>query len=155
MNGRFWGSLDLAARSGVDFPFLLFQQMMGERPDGPMDYRSGHRSDGSRGIWRGWSIYTKPGTLHQREVEVLDGGAELLEQGVSYGSFKADDAWPGLIELLEFIDDFVLHRSRTKGNKAPRDSSILPYSFKGASPGPTSSLMNSCLDKNEADHYRR
>ncbi len=156
INGRFWGSLDLAARSGVDFPFLLFQQMMGERPDGPMDYRSGHRSRWVKGdLERMVHIFKDPERSIKEKLRSLTEALNFWSRDVSYDVLKLDDPWPGLIELLEFIDDFVLHRSRTKGNKDPETRPILPYSFKGASPGPTSSLMNSCLDKNEADHYRR
>ena len=82
INGRFWGSLDLAAQSGVDFSFLLFQQMMGERPDGPMDYRSGHRSRWVKGdLERMVYIFKDRERSNQREVRVPDGGVQLLEQG--------------------------------------------------------------------------
>jgi predicted ATP-grasp superfamily ATP-dependent carboligase len=36
VNTRFWGSLQLAIDSGVDFPYLLYQIAIGERPD-PVD----------------------------------------------------------------------------------------------------------------------
>jgi predicted ATP-grasp superfamily ATP-dependent carboligase len=44
VNGRFWGSLQLAIDAGVDFPRLLVEAALGERPE-PVDrYRTGVRS---------------------------------------------------------------------------------------------------------------
>ncbi|MGI9078335.1 MAG: ATP-grasp domain-containing protein, partial [Gemmatimonadaceae bacterium] len=44
INGRFWGSLQLAIDSGVDFPALLIRAAMGDRPDPVLDYKIGVRS---------------------------------------------------------------------------------------------------------------
>ncbi len=44
VNGRFWGSLQLAIDSGVDFPTLLIEAAMGERPSPVTHYRKGVRS---------------------------------------------------------------------------------------------------------------
>lgn len=43
INTRFWGSLQLAIDSGVDFPFLLHEATMGRRQLGPDKYRTGNR----------------------------------------------------------------------------------------------------------------
>ena len=44
INGRFWGSLQLALDAGVDFPRLLVECVGGERPSPAFDYRAGVRS---------------------------------------------------------------------------------------------------------------
>jgi len=44
INGRFWGSLQLAIDSGVDFPSLLVRCAAGESVPGQRDYRVGVRS---------------------------------------------------------------------------------------------------------------
>jgi hypothetical protein len=44
INGRFWGSLQLAIDAGVDFPSLLVARARGERPFGPRQYKVGIRS---------------------------------------------------------------------------------------------------------------
>jgi predicted ATP-grasp superfamily ATP-dependent carboligase len=44
VNGRFWGSLQLAVDAGVDFPNLLVQCALGEAPSQPPTYRAGIRS---------------------------------------------------------------------------------------------------------------
>jgi len=44
INGRFWGSLQLAVDAGVDFPALLIALARGERPAPVTRYRTGVRS---------------------------------------------------------------------------------------------------------------
>lgn len=44
VNGRFWGSLQLAIDAGVDFPALLVEAAMGEEVEPVTDYRVGTRS---------------------------------------------------------------------------------------------------------------
>jgi len=44
INGRFWGSLQLAIDAGVDFPSLLVARAFGERASGPHEYKLGIRS---------------------------------------------------------------------------------------------------------------
>jgi len=44
INGRFWGSLELAIASGVDFPLLLARASLGDVVDPVTDYRVGVRS---------------------------------------------------------------------------------------------------------------
>jgi predicted ATP-grasp superfamily ATP-dependent carboligase len=44
INGRFWGSLQLAIDAGVDFPALLLSAAAGQRPEPVLQYRTGLRS---------------------------------------------------------------------------------------------------------------
>lgn len=44
INGRFWGSLQLAIDAGVDFPRLLLEVAQGSGPASPPDWRVGVRS---------------------------------------------------------------------------------------------------------------
>jgi predicted ATP-grasp superfamily ATP-dependent carboligase len=44
INGRFWGSLQLAIDAGVDFPRLLVARASGQRVYGPPEYKVGIRS---------------------------------------------------------------------------------------------------------------
>jgi len=48
INGRFWGSLQLAVDAGVDFPGILVDSAMGSVPPAPPPYRIGVRS---RWLW--------------------------------------------------------------------------------------------------------
>lgn len=44
INGRFWGSLQLAVDAGVDFPRLLIEAATGEHPSAVLQYRTGVRT---------------------------------------------------------------------------------------------------------------
>jgi predicted ATP-grasp superfamily ATP-dependent carboligase len=44
VNGRFWGSLQLAVDAGVDFPALLASLALGQHPPAITSYRTGVRS---------------------------------------------------------------------------------------------------------------
>jgi predicted ATP-grasp superfamily ATP-dependent carboligase len=44
INGRFWGSLQLAVDAGVDFPRLLVSLALGDRPEPIREYRVGVRN---------------------------------------------------------------------------------------------------------------
>lgn len=44
VNGRFWGSLQLAIDAGVDFPRLLLEACLGLRPEPALQFRTGVRS---------------------------------------------------------------------------------------------------------------
>jgi predicted ATP-grasp superfamily ATP-dependent carboligase len=44
VNGRFWGSLQLAVDAGVDFPGLLVAAALGQKPEPVLSYRTGVRS---------------------------------------------------------------------------------------------------------------
>ncbi len=48
VNGRFWGSLQLAIDAGVDFPVLLVRAALGEDVEPVSDYQVGIRS---RWLW--------------------------------------------------------------------------------------------------------
>jgi len=44
VNGRFWGSLQLAIDAGVDFPWLLYRVALGEPAEAVEDYAIGVRN---------------------------------------------------------------------------------------------------------------
>ena len=44
INGRFWGSLQLAVDSGIDFPYWMYQVSQGETPVCPDSYPVGIRT---------------------------------------------------------------------------------------------------------------
>lgn len=62
INGRFWGSLQLAVSSGVDFPALCLDYYLGKKPATLMsDYNVGHRLKWVLGILDHLIIRLKPG----------------------------------------------------------------------------------------------
>jgi predicted ATP-grasp superfamily ATP-dependent carboligase len=77
INGRFWGSLQLAVDSGVDFPRLLVAAARGENPAPVLDYRTGVRS---RWWW---------GDVDHLLARVRKSNAELALPPGSAGRLKA------------------------------------------------------------------
>jgi predicted ATP-grasp superfamily ATP-dependent carboligase len=64
VNGRFWGSLQLAIDAGIDFPYLAYQLALGRTPD-PSPYQVGVRSR--------WLL----GDLDQLYLRLFRGGRDL------------------------------------------------------------------------------
>ena len=69
INGRFWGSLQLAIDAGVDFPALLLACLSGATPLGPTAYRVGIRG---RWFWGELDhLYLRRGSRLSALAEVL------------------------------------------------------------------------------------
>ncbi len=71
INGRFWGSLQLAIDAGVDFPALLAAAALGGRPERVLSYRTGVRT---RWSW-GEVDHLLARMRHSREALSLPAGA--------------------------------------------------------------------------------
>jgi predicted ATP-grasp superfamily ATP-dependent carboligase len=105
INGRFWGSLQLAIDAGVDFPMLLTRLALGQRPAPVTTYRVGVRSrwfwgdvdhvvarlrrspdklalpPGSRGRWGAvWDFLTSWGPASREEILRLDDPLPFLRE---------------------------------------------------------------------------
>lgn len=128
VNGRFWGSLDLAVESGVDFPHLLVQHMTGQPVGSDNDYRIGHRSRWFRGdLERVVMMLDSPKYSRGEKIKAIGQAINFVSRDVSYDTMKVDDPLPGLIELLEFTNCTLLRRSPrmgvdTHGLRRPRTS---------------------------------
>lgn len=73
VNTRFWGSLQLAIDSGVDFPCLLWQIQQGQAPDNADDYRLGQRLRWLLGDFDSLYLYLKGRyTLAQKMLRLLE-----------------------------------------------------------------------------------
>lgn len=95
VNGRFWGSLQLAIDSGVDFPYLSSQLALGRPLDLPATYTVGHRTR--------WWI----GDLDHLLIRVLN-----RDRAVVGGSAKMRSVWdfvrssaPGVRNEVVRVDD--------------------------------------------------
>jgi len=67
INGRFWGSLPLAVAAGVDFPYYLYQMLLGQAPCCPTSYRTGLYGRHLRSdlVWltRDWHVQRAQGRI--------------------------------------------------------------------------------------------
>lgn len=123
LNGRVWGSLPLAVKSGVDFPALLADLYLpgstnghGARNGG---YRVGVRSRNLRldVVWIGSVLRgapSLPGRAAPRRREALAAAARLANPRDGYDILSLRDPRPGLLELAA-----VVGRLRGAGRRAP------------------------------------
>jgi predicted ATP-grasp superfamily ATP-dependent carboligase len=124
VNGRFWGSLQLAIDAGVDFPALLARCVAGEDVPPSRDYRIGVRS---RWFW---------GDVDNLLLSLRDGGGGRSRFGAVRDFLRASlrlregeiwrwrDPLPFAVETLQWIG--VLTRdtagARRKSRAVPRES---------------------------------
>ncbi len=115
VNGRFWGSLNLAIRAGVDFPFLLYQLALGERVEGPAEYRIGLKSRWELGDFDHLLIrLTKDpdnpslsGTRVRKRDAIAVFLADFFRSSVVHEVFRFDDPVPFLFEAKEYVRNIV------------------------------------------------
>jgi predicted ATP-grasp superfamily ATP-dependent carboligase len=106
INGRFWGSLDLAVRAGVDFPYLNYQLALGRRLEMHDRYQVGVRSRWLFGDLDHLLIRLSHGTRDQHLQEGAPSRLGALWQFMRpagrrtrYDVISADDPRPFLHEL--------------------------------------------------------
>jgi predicted ATP-grasp superfamily ATP-dependent carboligase len=103
INGRFWGSLQLAIDAGVDFPAILLQTLDGEAPRPLPAYRVGVRN---RWFWGDvdslFARLFKQGPIDDGErwgrVRALAQFMKLWERNTRYESPRLSDIRPWLYE---------------------------------------------------------
>lgn len=131
VNGRFWGSLQLAIDAGVDFPYLSCQLALGDRLGLPASYRVGHRTR----WWLGdldhllLRVFDRDeGPLHSpvSKLRTAVDFARATAPGVRNELVRADDLMPACRELWYYARDLsgalrrVASRSVMRTVAAPR-----------------------------------
>ena len=109
VNGRLWGSLQLAIDAGVDFPALLVGAALGNFPEQPPAYRAGVRLR----WWWGDVNHLLARLRHSGERLSLPPNAPTraalvrdflaLRRADRNETFRADDPRPFLVDTLEWI----------------------------------------------------
>jgi predicted ATP-grasp superfamily ATP-dependent carboligase len=107
VNARFWGSLQLAIDAGVDFPHLLYQLAVGEKPGPVNGYKVGVRSRWLLGDLDSLYLTFKnhsgqPFTATSRWQEIAH-FLNLFEKGTRYEVNRWDDLGPFLFELKQYL----------------------------------------------------
>lgn len=112
VNGRFWGSLQLAISSGVDFPYLLYKSLMDGNAESYDSY--------VEGVMQKWLI---PGDLLWFFASLMDNKRSKISTFASFlSSFKtpddivsSNDVSPTAGALFETAKDFldVIRGNRT------------------------------------------
>ena len=147
VNGRFWGSLQLALDAGMNFPALLYRLATGERVSPRFDYRVGIRSRWLLGdfnqmlqrlLCRSSVGHIGPGNSRFRAVrEFFDFG----DPAVRFENPRRDDLGPFWSECASYLRrrmlpaDWILASARTtrvpsvEQLPAARDLRFSPKSF--------------------------
>ncbi|MEM5855549.1 MAG: ATP-grasp domain-containing protein [Candidatus Aenigmatarchaeota archaeon] len=104
VNGRFWNSLPLALASGVDFPFLLYKFIKGERIKEVFDYKVGIKCRWLAGdVYRLIKIlkgdYNK-NVFHEPLYKSIKDFLKFFEKNLHYDTFTLDDPKPAFVDLL-------------------------------------------------------
>lgn len=96
INPRFWNSLDLAVRCGVDFPYMLYQICQGEDVPNQKEYAIGRK-----GRWfPGEILYflVSPNRLSMNPPLFAGNRQQMYDD-----TFNLDDPVPGLISILAYF----------------------------------------------------
>jgi predicted ATP-grasp superfamily ATP-dependent carboligase len=114
VNGRFWGSLQLAVDAGLDFPFYTYQLALGQPLDIPAAYKTGIRS---RWLLGDLDHLLARLTKSDRDLQLPDGAPSKLRTiaaflnfaapGLHYEVLTLSDPRPGLYEIREYLRDLM------------------------------------------------
>jgi predicted ATP-grasp superfamily ATP-dependent carboligase len=107
INGRFWGSLQLAVDAGIDFPYLLYRLAVDGDVEPEFTYEEG--------VCVRWWL----GDLDWLLLRLREGGESTAWLGAirefmrSSGNsmraevFRWDDPWPAFEELSQYVRDIA------------------------------------------------
>jgi len=116
VNARFWGSLQLAITSGVDFPYLLFRMAMGEKTVCTERYKIGVKSRWELGdldhllirLFKKSSSLNLPFQHPAIGTLMKDFFLDIFRPSVKNEVFQTDDVWPFAQEIKCYIRDILI-----------------------------------------------
>lgn len=111
INGRFWGSLPLAAAAGADFPGMLVQMLLDGRVDFPQEYKQGIICRRLSGDIRWYEMALRREA--PSELGVLPSKKAMINEFLMLFSFKhrfdvqnLSDPFPGFVDVWNIINDY-------------------------------------------------
>lgn len=123
INGRFWESLPLSLSAGIDFPYALWELLMGGRTQVRNEYRVNvfgrNVKRDLKWLWLNLRADRSDPALATRDLSTVAGELSNMVSGREHtDQFTVDDPAPGMVELgelgLSFWDHlrtFVLEHS--------------------------------------------
>jgi predicted ATP-grasp superfamily ATP-dependent carboligase len=121
VNGRFWGSLQLAIDAGVNFPLLLYRLASGENVPPQFDYRVGVKSRWLLGDLDHLLITMKTsghanGLPHPpcSRLKALARFLKFYERDLHYEILRMDDTGPGWFESKSYFREVLKDLSRAR-----------------------------------------
>jgi predicted ATP-grasp superfamily ATP-dependent carboligase len=111
INARFWGSLQLAVSSGVDFPYLLYASVNGGETAAQENYRCGVKSRWELGdldhllirFLRRNSDLRLPRDAPTRRKLAAEFIFDFFRPSVRHEVFRPEDPSPFLLELRQYV----------------------------------------------------
>lgn len=106
VNGRFWGSLQLAIDCGVDFPWLAYQITQNSSPAEPQPYVTGKRLRWLLGDLDSLLIRLRQGDASRRvKVQaILAFGRSFIDPHCRQEVFRISDPHPGIREIAHWLN---------------------------------------------------
>jgi len=104
INPRFWGSLNQAIRSGVDFPYLLYQMAVEGDVKPVFNYKTGVKTRWFLGDARGMIDYI---LKSENRFEMLVDFLNFAGKDVYYDDISIEDPLPFIIEMIIPITQFI------------------------------------------------
>jgi predicted ATP-grasp superfamily ATP-dependent carboligase len=112
INGRFWGSLQLAIDAGINFPLMLYRLSNGQTVQPEFRYRVGVKTRWLLGDLDHLLI-----RLRRRENNLLSGNSSRLracldfmkfrQKDMYYEVLKFDDPRPGWVEIRQYVHSLL------------------------------------------------
>ncbi len=124
VNGRFWGSLQLAVSAGADFPLWWAAILRGR----PVERRAGYATGVTvRWLWGDikrflYILAGAPPGYPERYPTVWQGLRELLGRqptGTRSETWQPDDRWPALGEWVQGLGELFARRKRSRASGQP------------------------------------
>lgn len=111
VNGRFWGSLQLAVSAGVDFPFLLYRLASGQGVETVKGYKVGVKSRWELGdldhlllrIMKKSTELSLPAGFPSKSLTFMCFFTDFLRPSIRNEVLRIDDPLPFLIELKQYL----------------------------------------------------
>jgi predicted ATP-grasp superfamily ATP-dependent carboligase len=130
VNGRFWGSLQLAIDAGVDFPYLACRLALGQPLELPVPYRIGMRNRWTLGdldhlLWR---LRHNRRDLHDGTPSRWRAVVEFIaasRPAVRSEILRPDDLGPALRELCQYLTPLFPSAIRSRRLVVPRNFGLL------------------------------
>ncbi|MFY9530082.1 MAG: ATP-grasp domain-containing protein [Candidatus Acidiferrales bacterium] len=126
VNGRFWGSLQLAIDAGVNFPLLLYRLANGENVSSQFSYKLGVKSRWLLGdLDHLWIRLTHPEEANGfsqsgvSKVRACLNFIKLYQRDMHYEVFRFEDRGPGWYEMKSYVRQLLRGSGpRTEGANA-------------------------------------
>lgn len=143
VNGRFWGSLQLAVDAGLDFPWLAVQLAHGEAPAATPAYREGVRSRWLFGDLDHLLLRLRRTARELQLPGAAPGRASAVWQFLTcagrdlhYEIERIDDPGPAVFELYEYVRAPLVARARRRAGSLRRVAARRLAVNASASTGP-------------------